>query len=1237
MLDTVETLEISRYLRLHREMKEHGDTDRAEKLLDLARKARSQEFVLALCGHFSAGKSTMLNELYGEELLPTSPIPTSANVVAVRNGEDRVVLTLRTGERLLFNGAYTEAELKALAKNGDEVVAVDLWRSNGRLPEGTVLLDTPGIDSTDDAHRVATESALHLADVLFYAMDYNHVQSEVNLQFVKELKQRGKRVYLVINQIDKHRENELSFADYQKSVEKSFSDWDIDVDGYYYTSLRQKDHPHNEWEQLKSTFIQMMQEPEQWVTRSIHQEAKYLIGEHIADQERRLVAEAGKFESPESCATLESEMAGKKQEKASIRQELDLKKSDFLRSLEEITSNAYLFPFEMREKAKDYLETQLTDFKVGFLFSKGKTEQERERRKQVFYEALREAVDNQLDRHVRETVVRFLKENDVYKEERGQEIYGADRTFKPEMLEEMVKTGARLTGDYVLKYTQDLAAAIKGVSQRQAREWLESFIGEIEGKLSGRLDEIHAQLEELEGQLTHHREFAEQTAQLFSYKEQLTRVLTSNQPFEDESITEQELTVLGLAEMEKGSGETITASIADLVSSDAQLFEHVVAMASTEEVPEVLEMASATKTTRSTIREEPEQQVITGVTRVEEILADLESLSAHREELASKRKRAEERKFTVALFGAFSAGKSSFANALIGERVLPVSPNPTTAAINRIGPPTAEHAHGEAVITFKTAATLLEDMKQVYRLFHQEISTLTEGLSGIAELLKQPITHPRQKTALPFLKAVSAGYDTFSERLGNTVTLPLEEWATWVAQEEKACFVEVADLYYDCPLTRKGVTLVDTPGADSIHARHTDVAFRYIKEADAILFVTYYNHAFSRADREFLIQLGRVKDAFSMDKMFFLMNAADLAASEEEKQGVLHYIQDQLLTYGIRNPRLFPVSSLLALEEKNEQKESNQPSGLAALEEAFYRFLSRDLQTVTLHSLQNGVKRALSMVQSLLDAAKQGNEAKQKQREELQAQLISFQQAVGKVDGGADEQALRREIEELLYYVRQRMFLRYKDVFGEIFSPGVLREDRGEIKEIFRSCILELIDFIRHDLTQELRATSLRIEGWEENRLTDQANELASTSRGINQGLLLSEEPAFSASIIEWETPFPELSLDSFKKIANSFKGSKSFFAKDDKARIREEIKEVLETAVQGYAEIAGEKMYLHYQDAWRNALIQLKEKANREGTRWFESLLRALSDDTDPSVLENKVASLQQEVTEMEQLLNRK
>ncbi len=112
------------------------------------------------------------------------------------------------------------------------------------------------------------------------------------------------------------------------------------------------------------------------------------------------------------------------------------------------------------------------------------------------------------------------------------------------------------------------------------------------------------------------------------------------------------------------------------------------------------------------------------------------------------------------------------------------------------------------------------------------------------------------------------GYEQMKENLGRLLVISFQQFHEYVANETKSCFVEWIELYYDCPLTRENIILVDTPGADSVNARHTGVAFNYIKNADAIFFVTYYNHAFSKADREFLIQLGRVKDTFSLDKMF---------------------------------------------------------------------------------------------------------------------------------------------------------------------------------------------------------------------------------------------------------------------------------------------------------------------------------------------------------------------------------
>lgn len=101
-----------------------------------------------------------------------------------------------------------------------------------------------------------------------------------------------------------------------------------------------------------------------------------------------------------------------------------------------------------------------------------------------------------------------------------------------------------------------------------------------------------------------------------------------------------------------------------------------------------------------------------------------------------------------------------------------------------------------------------------------------------------------------------------------------------------------------------------------MNKRHTELAFQYMKDADALLYLTYYQHAFSKADRSFLRKLGLIKDAFSMDKMFFILNAADLAESPAELQTVEDYVRGELLKEGIQNPHLYHVSSKQELSKK---------------------------------------------------------------------------------------------------------------------------------------------------------------------------------------------------------------------------------------------------------------------------------------------------------------------------------
>lgn len=162
-----------------------GKQETAGVIADLQVKEQGHELTLAFCGHFSAGKSSMINRLCGREVLPSGPVPTSANIVSIRSGEPRVLLYPVNGqpEHPQLPLETTPDRLQEYCRSGSAYSAIEVWEAVPLLGAHGVLMDTPGVDSTDEGHQAATRSALHLADVVFYVMDYNHVQSENNLAF----------------------------------------------------------------------------------------------------------------------------------------------------------------------------------------------------------------------------------------------------------------------------------------------------------------------------------------------------------------------------------------------------------------------------------------------------------------------------------------------------------------------------------------------------------------------------------------------------------------------------------------------------------------------------------------------------------------------------------------------------------------------------------------------------------------------------------------------------------------------------------------------------------------------------------------------------------------------------------------------------------------------------------------------------------------------------------------------
>lgn len=229
--------------------------------------------------------------------------------------------------------------------------------------------------------------------------------------------------------------------------------------------------------------------------------------------------------------------------------------------------------------------------------------------------------------------------------------------------------------------------------------------------------------------------------------------------------------------------------------------------------------------------------------------------------------------------------------------------------------------------------------------------------------------------------------------------------------------------------------------------------------------------------------MGRVKDSFELDKMFFIVNAADLASSGEELEGVVTHVSNNLQQHGIRHPRIYPMSSYYALEGKlAQEQETVQASGISAFEQDFVRFSLGELTDIAIRSGQADLLRAADVLQQWIVSAQSDEQGRQ-------ARATAIRKALGEADvmlrnqgTEAEERELLKEIEELLYYVKQRATYRFGELFNLAFNPAVFREEGRSALVIAGSAWNDLQQMIAFDLSQEVLAITLRIENAIHNR-----------------------------------------------------------------------------------------------------------------------------------------------------------
>ncbi len=134
----------------------------------------------------------------------------------------------------------------------------------------------------------------------------------------------------------------------------------------------------------------------------------------------------------------------------------------FLNEIDQTAKNAYLMPADLRELAKAYLESVQPDFKVGgLLTSSKKTKEAKIGRKQAFMNALEKNVETTLKWKLRDKWYEQIELNQLDSSYQEKGISFLEWSLSEELLESSLRKGASINGDYVLNYTNDIAASLK--------------------------------------------------------------------------------------------------------------------------------------------------------------------------------------------------------------------------------------------------------------------------------------------------------------------------------------------------------------------------------------------------------------------------------------------------------------------------------------------------------------------------------------------------------------------------------------------------------------------------------------------------------------------------------------------------------------------------------------------------------------------------------------------------------
>jgi len=213
--------------------------------------------------------------------------------------------------------------------------------------------------------------------------------------------------------------------------------------------------------------------------------------------------------------------------------------------------------------------------------------------------------------------------------------------------------------------------------------------------------------------------------------------------------------------------------------------------------------------------------------------------------------------FRIVVVGEFITGKSTFINALIREKILPVAVRPTTATINKI-----------------TYSNEKKVMLHFWGDFDDNGNEVTTG------------------------KVKEVSVDQLKE-----YTTALSDEANEISQK-----IKIVEISYPTEYCKNSIEILDTPGLASTNDHQSRIIYKFLKRCNVCIMVLNPAQPLSKSERHYLRLIRN-----HIPKVLFVVNKINLL-DVDERDDALEYIADELKKelQSEKPIKLYPLNAKLA-------------------------------------------------------------------------------------------------------------------------------------------------------------------------------------------------------------------------------------------------------------------------------------------------------------------------------------